>query len=111
MNTIAIFAVALSLFTMALPSASAAETVLPANQPNNGFYEGRDPEWATLHSTDARGTTEHRQYHRDAAQEHLTWHTKNQSGQGTSVYAIAHRLYHQVRNALHRQFHSDSAQS
>lgn len=94
------------MFCSSLPAAFAAETVPTANQPDNGFYEGPDPEWATLHSTDARGTTEHRAYHRNAVKDHLTWHAEHKESQGISAYKIAHRIFHQMRNLLHRQFHT-----
>lgn len=106
MKKIVSIAIALSACGSMLPSAFAAETIAPANQPNNGFYEGPDPEWATLHSTDARGTTEHRQYHRDAVKAHLTWHEEHKIEQGADAYTRMHRLFHQQRNMLHRLFHS-----
>lgn len=76
------------------------------NQPDNGFFEGPNPEWATLHSTDVRGTEDHRQYHRDAVQAHLLWHQQNQSQRDTAAYENAHRIFHQDRNMLHREFHT-----
>lgn len=90
-------AIAPSAFAQAIPT---------MNQPDNGFYEGADPEWATLHSTDARGTTEHRQYHRDAVQAHILWHAEHRSEQGTAAYENTHRINHQERNANHRAFHT-----
>lgn len=75
------------------------------NQPNNGFYEGADPEWSALHAQDSRGTPEHRQYHTEKASEHLEWH-RNNVASTTVTYENAHRLFHQERNADHRLFHN-----
>ncbi len=88
-----------------VPSAI-AETVPTMDQPDNGFYETADPEWAHLHSTDVRGTIEHRQYHRDAIKAHFLWLEQHKSGQGTDAYNTAHRLFHKERNNLHREFHT-----
>lgn len=96
--------VAISLLTISTKT-MAAEPV-PTNQPNNGFYQGADPEWATLHATSLSGTAEHRQYHRDAAKAHSDWHEQNRAAQGTSAYANDHRYFHQERNRLHRLFHT-----
>ena len=96
---------ALSIIT---PSAFAETTPAPTmNQPDNGFYEGPDPEWATLHASDTRGTVEHRQYHREAVSDHLDWHVQNNSLQGTRAYEDAHRIFHQERNESHRAFHTE----
>lgn len=84
-----------------------AETAVTMNQPDNGFYEGPDPEWATLHSTDNRGTVEHRQYHRDGVQAHTTWHNEHRMEQGTAAHEEMHRIAHQDRNLDHRSFHTD----
>jgi hypothetical protein len=104
MKYILSLAVAVPLCFAMLPSASAAEPVT-TNQPNNGFYEGADPEWATLHSTNAQGTEVHRQYHRDAVKAHLAWHAQNPS-LTTTGYAASHRIMHQLRNIAHRLFHT-----
>lgn len=90
------------LSTIAPPAI--ADTIPTMNQPNNGFYEEPNPEWATLHSTN--GTVEHRQYHRDVVQAHLLWHTQHLPEKGTTAYGEAHRLYHQEMNMLHRDFHA-----
>lgn len=77
------------------------------NQPDNGFYEGPNPEWATLHSTDSRGTEQHRQYHRDAVKSLNLWLEQNRQEKGTESYDSAHRLVVQERNANHRAFHTE----
>ncbi len=100
-----ILSLSLSLIGMFTPSAM-AQTAPTMNQPDNGFYQGPDPEWATLHSTDENGTATHRQYHRDAVQAHLSWHAEHRAEQGNAGYIIAHRISHQVRNLQHRAFHS-----
>lgn len=91
------------LLSAIVPTAFAATATM--NQPDNGFYEGSDPEWATLHSNDMFGTEEHRQYHRDAVQKHLQWHRDN-SVENNASYENAHRLFHQERNEEHRLFHA-----
>lgn len=105
MKNISSVGFALVFFFIALPSALAAETPT-MNQPDNGFHEGADPEWATLHSTDTRGTVEHRQYHREGVRLHLAWHAANIANKGTAAYNDAHRLFHQNRNSDHRAFHT-----
>lgn len=104
-NRIITAGMTLSVLSSIVPLASAAEAVT-MNQPNNGFYEGPDPEWATLHSTSTLGTPEHREYHREAIRAHSLWHDQNRSTQGTNSYVDAHRIMHQERNMLHRQFHT-----
>gem|GEM_PF-6881377 len=86
-------------------TALAADAVPTMNQPDNGFYEGPDPEWATLHSQDSRGTPEHRQYHRDGSLAHLRWHTEHNM-KSTTHYEDTHRIAHQKRNLAHRLFHT-----
>jgi len=98
--------VALATFAIGLPSAFAAEATPTMNQPDNGFHEGADPEWATLHSTDSRGTPEHREYHRQGVRLHLAWHKEHLAQRGTAAYENAHRAFHQERNMNHRQFHT-----
>ncbi len=93
------------LFLGALAPSAMAESIPTMNQPDNGFYEGPNPEWAILHSTDMHGTAAHRQYHRDAVQTHIQWHQEHQTGQGTVAYDTEHRLYHQEMNMEHRHFH------
>src|SRR3990167_7778099 len=88
-----------------IASPAIAQTIPTMNQPDNGFYEGPNPEWATLHSTDSRGTTEHREYHRDGVRSHILWHEENISGRNTGAYEEDHRIFHQDRNMLPRQFH------
>lgn len=102
---IIVISISFAFLGIGVPSAM-AQTVVTMNQPDNGFYEGPDPEWATLHSSDQRGTPEHRQYHRDAAQEHFLWHQEHHAEQGIVDYEFEHRLFHQERNHLHRQFHT-----
>lgn len=92
------------LSTIALPTF--AQIIPTMDQPDNGFYEGPNPEWSTLHSADTRGTLEHRQYHRDAVQEHLLWHQETRFDQDTVAYENAHRILHQERNENHRLFHT-----
>jgi hypothetical protein len=94
----------------ALPALPAYAQEAPTmNQPDNGFYEGRDPEWATLHSTSTQGTAAHRQYHRDAVKSHTQWHAEHASELGTAAYSAMHRIFHQERNLLHRLFHTTAA--
>jgi hypothetical protein len=97
----------ISLISTIAPVALAAEPAPTMNQPDNGFYEGPSPEWATLHSTDVRGTAEHRQYHREAVQILLQWMNEHRPDQGTSAYSDALRVMHQNRNMDHRHFHTD----
>lgn len=102
------------LFTISMSAALVATTITPAfaatvvtmNQPDNGFYEGPSPEWATLHSTDAQGTAVHRQYHRDGATALLQWLNLNRGERGTAAYEDARRIFYQERNMSHRQFHT-----
>ena len=107
MKNLKIIGTSVTLLSMIAPSAFAAETIVTMNQPDNGFYEGPNPEWATLHSTDNRGTTEHREYHRDGVRSHILWHEENISGRNTGAYEEDHRIFHQDRNMLHRQFHTE----
>ncbi|HLD71643.1 MAG TPA: hypothetical protein VI873_03455 [Candidatus Peribacteraceae bacterium] len=94
------------LGTIATP-AFAAEATPTMDQPNNGFYEGPNPEWAVLHSTNMEGTAVHRQYHRDAVRMLSEWLEENRPERGTSSYENAQRLFYQDRNMLHRQFHTE----
>lgn len=102
-NPILLLGLSITFLGALVPMAS-AETIPTMNQPNNGFYEGPNPEWASLHS--ANGTAAHRQYHRDAVQAHILWHDQHRSEQGTAAHVDAHRLYHQQMNLSHRQFHT-----
>lgn len=106
MNNLLSRGLALTLLAVAVPVAFAADMVPTMNQPDNGFHEGADPEWATLHSTDSRGTALHRQYHREGVRLHLNWHREHASEKGTAAYNEAHRLFHQERNMDHRDFHT-----
>jgi hypothetical protein len=102
------------IFTISMSAALLASTASPAlaaavvtmNQPDNGFFEGPSPEWATLHSTDTQGTAVHRQYHRDGAAALLSWLTQNRTERGTASYEDARRIFYQERNMAHRQFHT-----
>lgn len=93
-----------SIGTIAVPAF--AQTA-PTTQPDNGFYQGPDPEWSTLHSNDVRGTPVHREYHRDAVRTHLQWHSDTQLDRNTGAYSNTHRIRHQERNMAHRHFHTD----
>ncbi|OGJ61075.1 hypothetical protein A3C37_03355 [Candidatus Peribacteria bacterium RIFCSPHIGHO2_02_FULL_53_20] len=90
----------------ATTSPALAYTVVTMNQPDNGFFEGPSPEWATLHSTDTQGTAVHRQYHRDGATALVLWLTQSRSERGTVAYEDARRIFYQERNMSHRQFHT-----
>lgn len=107
-HSLSIFKYIVVLFLSALASTALAQAVTTMNQPDNGFNEAPDPEWATGHSTDAGGTPEHREYHRDGVKAHLVWHEENQPEQGTAAHSDAHRLFHQDRNTDHREFHTAS---
>jgi hypothetical protein len=105
-----VITIGISVVSLLTASPSAfAQTAPTMNQPDNGFFEGPNPEWSTLHSTDSRGTVEHRQYHRDAVQELLQWNAQHRADQGTSAYDGARRAFHQMRNMAHRHFHTDPA--
>ncbi len=78
-----------------------AQTIPTMNQPDNGFFEGPSPEWAIPHSTDWRGTDDHRGYHRDAAGNLLRYQPERR----TSADENADRNFHQDRNMDHRQWH------
>ena len=104
-NRTYLIGLSVTFLSLIAPSAFAADAPT-MNQPDNGFYEGPDPEWATLHATSVQGTETHRQYHRDAAKTHLLWHAEHPSHQASAPYLVAHRIIHQVRNLLHRQFHT-----
>jgi hypothetical protein len=93
------------LFLGVTASPAFAQTAVTMDQPDNGFYEAADPEWAVLHSTDMRGTMEHREYHRAAARAHLVWHDAHRAAQGLMEYENDHRIFHQERNMSHRLFH------
>ncbi|OGJ57526.1 hypothetical protein A2881_03720 [Candidatus Peribacteria bacterium RIFCSPHIGHO2_01_FULL_55_13] len=102
------------IVTIGMSAALLASTVSPAlaavvvttNQPDNGFYEGPSPEWATLHSTSTLGTAVHRQYHRDGAAALLTWLSDHRPERGTIAYEDIRRIFYQERNMMHRQFHT-----
>ncbi len=91
-------------FLSAVPTLAFAETPVTLNQPDNGFYEGANPEWANLHATD--GNADHRVYHRDAEEARRRWYAEHQSEAGTVAYSRALRLFLQERNMKHRQFHT-----
>lgn len=97
-------------FSIALVAATVspafAQTAVTMNQPDNGFYEGPSPEWATLHSTDTQGTAVHRQYHRDGAAALLDWLSDHRPERGTLAYEDIRRIFYQERNMMHRQFHT-----
>ena len=88
-------------------AASAFAEVITMNQPDNGFFEGPSPEWATLHSTNMQGTAVHREYHRDGVTALLLWLVQNKAERGTAAYEDARRIFYQERNMAHRQFHTD----
>lgn len=87
-------------------SPALAQTPATMNQPDNGFYEGPSPEWATLHSTNTQGTAVHRQYHRDGAAALLDWLADHRAERGTIAYEEIRRIFYQERNMMHRQFHT-----
>jgi hypothetical protein len=99
--------VGLSVTLLSSFAASAFAQVITMNQPDNGFFEGPSPEWATLHSTNTQGTVEHREYHRDGATALLLWLAQNKAERGTASYEDARRIFYQERNMAHRQFHTD----
>ena len=101
-----VLTIGLTLSLLAIVPSAFAQTAPTMNQPDWGFFEGPNPEWATLHSTSIFGTEEHREYHRDAVRSLLLWNQEHRSEQGTTAYRDENRLFHQERNMLHRQFHT-----
>jgi hypothetical protein len=92
-------------------TAVAVEATPTMNQPDNGFYEGPNPEWAVLHSTNIDGTAAHRQYHRDAVKALFLWLEQHRSEKGTAAYDQTYRNLLQERNMDHRHFHTASPAS
>ena len=102
-----IFTIGMSVLSLSFFAPSAFAATLPTmNQPDNGFFEGSNPEWAALHSTSSLGTEEHRQYHRDAVQSLLQWLDAHRSEKAAATYNQAHRTFLQDRNLMHRLFHT-----
>lgn len=102
-----VITIGLSVTLLSSIAASAFAQIITMNQPDNGFFEGPSPEWATLHSTNVQGTEVHREYHRNGVTALLLWLVQNKAERGTATYEDARRIFYQERNMAHRHFHTD----
>ena len=66
---------------------------------------GRDPEWSRVHVNYHGNREDHREYHIRKREEHQAWHKQWKASQGTKTFTEAHRVYHEVLNAEHREAH------